>query len=254
MSGATVIVSRAVMLRGVDFGDADRVCTFLTNSHGKLGAFAKSVRGSKKRYSGGLGLFTRLSIQWVDRGGDKLASLRGSEVEEAWHAIASDLDRMAVGCLALDVLEGVLHDGQGAGPVFETTARFLAWLHRDTGGVERFEAGGQRFQLLLLNDAGLLPPLDTCVRTGEVLGDEATAVWLPEIGIVAAAARHSGERGTALDAHALQYLRAVASGRFPTTPAVASRSAVRSALHDVWRTTFGRELRSWAFYASTLGD
>jgi DNA repair protein RecO (recombination protein O) len=253
VSGTPQTESSAILLRGVDFGDADRVCTFLTDSHGKLSAFAKGVRGSKRRYRGGLGLFTRMTIQWVDKGADKLASLRGSEVETAWHTIAGDLDRMAIGCLALDVLEGVLQSGQGGGPVFATSVRFFDWLHRDAGGVARFEAGGQRFQLLLLNDAGLLPPLDACVRSGEAFGEDDSAVWLPEVGLVAPSARHTGERGTPLDAAALRYLAAVAAGRFPTTDARASRSALRAALHDVWRVTFGRELRSWAFYETTLG-
>src|SRR5438105_12465153 len=35
---------RAVVLRKLDYGEADRIFTFLTRTHGKVGAIAKGVR------------------------------------------------------------------------------------------------------------------------------------------------------------------------------------------------------------------
>ena len=39
----------AIVLRRLDYGDADRILTLLTREHGKLAAIAKGARRSKAR-------------------------------------------------------------------------------------------------------------------------------------------------------------------------------------------------------------
>lgn len=248
MRGGPEVETTGILLRGVDYGEADRVCTFLTADFGKRAAFARRVRGSKKRFRGGLGAFSLLQLSWRERGGDQLVTLGGSDVIESWHAIGHDLERMAVGSMMLELLDGVLQDEQGAGAVFHTATRFFRWLHTDQGGPARVEAGGHRLQLLLLSDAGVLPPLDASVRTGEAWGDGGAAVWLPAVGIVRPEERLPGEHGVDLPVEALRYLEHVAAGKFPTTDAAVSRAAIRRALYQVWTHVFGRDLKSWSFY------
>ena len=50
MSGVADRVSRALVLRKVDYGEADLVVTLLTADHGKRTVFARSAR---KRPAGG---------------------------------------------------------------------------------------------------------------------------------------------------------------------------------------------------------
>src|SRR5438552_17607818 len=49
----------AVVLRRLDYGEADRILTLLTREHGKLSAIAKSSRRAKARSANGLDLFAR---------------------------------------------------------------------------------------------------------------------------------------------------------------------------------------------------
>src|SRR3989442_14714462 len=49
----------AVVLRRLDYGEADRILTLLTREHGKLAVIAKGSRRTKARLGNGLGLFTR---------------------------------------------------------------------------------------------------------------------------------------------------------------------------------------------------
>src|SRR2546428_9918428 len=49
----------AVVLRRLDYGEADRILTLLTREHGKLAVIAKGSRRAKARMGNGLDLFTR---------------------------------------------------------------------------------------------------------------------------------------------------------------------------------------------------
>ena len=49
----------AVVLRRLDYGEADRILTLLTREHGKLAAIAKGSRRATTRMGNGLDLFTR---------------------------------------------------------------------------------------------------------------------------------------------------------------------------------------------------
>ena len=50
--------TKAIVLRRTNYGEADRIVTFLTPV-GKIRAMVKGVRGSKGKWAGGIGLFPR---------------------------------------------------------------------------------------------------------------------------------------------------------------------------------------------------
>ena len=81
----------AVVLRSVDYGEADRVVTFFTREHGKLTAFARAARKSRRRFGAALEPFQRLSIRYRDRRGD-LISLAAADIEQARPELVADYD------------------------------------------------------------------------------------------------------------------------------------------------------------------
>ncbi len=242
----------ALLLRAVDYGEADKVCTFLTASRGKLTAFARGARGSKKRFRGGIGAFVELEISLRARKPDSMASLTASEAVRTYPSLGADLHKMAGASHAFELIDRALQDEQGA-ELFVTVVRFLRWMASEDGGVHRLEAGLFRFQLLLLNELGLLPDFSRCARTGDALDDETGARWLPDVGVVTPQARHPGEPCGELPRGTLDYLQNIASGRFPDDDMPGYRAAVRTSLIFVWRHIGGRDLKSYAFYASTYG-
>ncbi|MFT4705995.1 MAG: DNA repair protein RecO (recombination protein O) [Bradymonadia bacterium] len=244
------IETEAIVLRVVDYAEADRICQLLTRDLGKRSVFAKRAKSSVKQFKGGINSFTLLRVRMRDKGPEKLATLVSSEVSVSWQDIGGDLERMALGSYLLELLDVLLQDGQGEGALFNTVSRFMMWLHGETGGAARVEAGGHRLQLMLLNDAGLLPPLRESVRSSLSLEHENEVYWLPNIGLVAASERLAGEHGAELSGTGLRYLYALVDGKFPSDAATVARREVRRALALVWTTTLGRELRSFPFYCS----
>lgn len=58
--------TKAIILRRINFGEADRIITVVTNDHGKLSLLAKGVRRSKSKLAGGLELFSVSDIGFID--------------------------------------------------------------------------------------------------------------------------------------------------------------------------------------------
>lgn len=239
--------SEGLVLRCVDYAEADRVCTVLLREEGKRSFFAKGARSRTKRFRGGLGAFSLLKLRWVDKGDAKLAGLRESDVTTAYHGISQDLPKLAAGSWALELVEAMLEEHQGAGETFETVTRFLAWLDGETGPAPRVEAGLHRFAMMILNDAGVLPPLDRSSRSGEVLND-AALTWMPGDGLILATERRPGESGVALPAGSAAYLHALAAGRFPSAASGIVRAGVRRALSEEVRRHVGGPQRSFTLY------
>ncbi|TMC38758.1 MAG: DNA repair protein RecO, partial [Chloroflexi bacterium] len=53
---------RAVVLRKLDYGEADRIFTFLTQTHGKVGAIAKGVRRPTSKLGPSLELYGHVDL------------------------------------------------------------------------------------------------------------------------------------------------------------------------------------------------
>ena len=58
------------MLRKLDYGEADRIFTFLTRSHGKVGAIAKGVRRQESKLGPSLELYGHVDLLLAKGRGD----------------------------------------------------------------------------------------------------------------------------------------------------------------------------------------
>ena len=60
------IVDQAVVLKRIDFGEADRIVTMLTAKNGKVSVIAKGTRRPKSKMAGGIELFTVNNITYIN--------------------------------------------------------------------------------------------------------------------------------------------------------------------------------------------
>ncbi|MCA9348456.1 DNA repair protein RecO, partial [Candidatus Saccharibacteria bacterium] len=59
------LTTRAIILRRINYGEADRILTMLTSDFGKIRLIAKGVRKQKSRMAGGLELFGVSEINFI---------------------------------------------------------------------------------------------------------------------------------------------------------------------------------------------
>ena len=84
--------TQAIILSRTEFGEADRIITFLTPDHGKLKAIAKGVRRSKSKLAGGIELFSVSDISFIP-GRKDISTVVSTRLIKHYGNIVKDLDR-----------------------------------------------------------------------------------------------------------------------------------------------------------------
>lgn len=162
-------VSDAIVLRHLDYGEADRIVTLLTPDHGRLKGFARGARKSRKRFGPALEPFARVRLHWSRPASGELVTLREAELVDLREGLRRNLEAFALaayGCELLDELLGAGHEGAAA---FDLLEAFLA--HLCTGAPVR--DARLLFELRLLRLAGYIPHLLHCSDCGGPLSGPA---------------------------------------------------------------------------------
>ncbi|WP_448591899.1 DNA repair protein RecO [Thermoflexus hugenholtzii] len=158
--------TEAIILRRIDFGEADRLLVLLTPELGKHRALAKGVRKIRSRKAGHLERFMRTSLLLAR--GRELDVISQAEVIAPHPHLREDLDRSALAHYAAELAEALAPEGE--------ESRALYRLLSDT--LDRLDGGEdpQRviryYELHLLEIAGFRPQVEFCVGCGEPLREE----------------------------------------------------------------------------------
>jgi len=196
----------AIVLRRLDYGEADRILTLLTREHGKLAAIAKGARRAKARSAGSLDLFARSRMMLAKgRNLDVVAQVeRRGDVRH----ISGDLQRTAYACLVSEIVDKVLEDRHPVDEVFDLVVETLDRLN----AVDRSpRADSAWFLMRILDQLGYLPQLQDCPGCGQPL-PEASAWFSPLLGgVLCKACGAHDQAGSALSVNSLKVLRLMAA-------------------------------------------
>ena len=161
----------AIVLRTVDYGESDRVVTLLSREQGKLSAFARGARASRRRFGGALEPFTLLSAEARVRARSDLLGLDAVSVVRGHGGIRKDLARIACAGYAAELCRELVRDREPHQDLFDLLAGYLDLLDREPARPAALRA----LELGALGAAGFAPRLDACARCGGELdpGDRA---------------------------------------------------------------------------------
>ncbi len=249
----------ALILRTVDYGEADRVVTLLSRERGKLVAFARGARASKRRFGGGLEPFTLVSAELAARGGgDAMARLDSVSVDRSFHHIRGDLARIGCAAYAAELSGALVRDHEPHPALFDLLVEYLDRLD----AAPARPAGLRVFELGALEAAGFQPRLDGCARCGAAAGAEGRgAAFSPADGGLLCGRCAEGAVGTTrLSAEALAALRRFQADGFGAAEEEMSSATgreLREALGRFVEQLLGHRLQARRFLdevASQLGD
>jgi DNA repair protein RecO (recombination protein O) len=85
--------SDAIVLRRTNYGEADRIITFLTKDYGKVRAIAKGVRKERSKLAGGIEPFCVSTIGFT-ASNRELSILTSARLQKSYTNILSDYDRL----------------------------------------------------------------------------------------------------------------------------------------------------------------
>ena len=94
MSAATIHESEALVLRRVELGDADLIVHLFTKTLGRVSAFARGARKSRKRFGGALEPFFTLRVRLEERERRELATLLEASVVTPRLGLLAELTRL----------------------------------------------------------------------------------------------------------------------------------------------------------------
>jgi DNA repair protein RecO (recombination protein O) len=155
----------AIVLRTVDTGESDRVVTLLSRERGKVSAYARGARVSRRRFGGSLEPFTLVAAEVRERPGRELLDLDSVSPLSAFGGIRGDLARIACAAYAAELARDLVRDHEPHDDLFDLLSAYLSVL--DAGPAR--PAGLRAFELGALRAAGLQPRLDACARCGGLL-------------------------------------------------------------------------------------
>src|SRR5512137_804594 len=120
--------TRAIVLRSLDYGESDRILTFLTDEVGKLKGIAKGARRSRRRFANALEPFSLATILFSRRGSSGLSFIEGSDVINHFAGIRADLDGTLVAAYVAELAEQFSVEGKKNLPLFELLKDFLGFI------------------------------------------------------------------------------------------------------------------------------
>jgi len=199
---------RAVILRTVDYGERDRVVTLFSRDRGKLSAFARGARSSRRRFGGTLEPFTLVAAELTERAGD-LWGLEDASVERGFGNVRGDLARIACASYAVELARELVRDAEPHEDLFDALVAYLALL--DDGPARPWDL--RRFELDALRAAGLQPALETCARCGRPAGEGPCPFDPAQGGVLCPACAFTAGTGTrTMAAGVLEALRRLQRG------------------------------------------
>lgn len=102
----SIIKDRAIVLKRVDYGEADRIVTLLTRANGRIELIAKGCRKAGSKLAGGIEPFSANEIAWIQsRNGKSLHTLRSARSDKVYTNILKDYDILKIAYDMLAIAE-----------------------------------------------------------------------------------------------------------------------------------------------------
>jgi DNA repair protein RecO (recombination protein O) len=247
------IQTAALLARSVDYRDADRICTLLTRSQGKISALARGARRSRGRFGGALSLFVvgEASLRLAQRGGELLTLERFDALEDLAPRLASDAVKIGHGSYILELARELWPPAQPEEASFELVCEALRVLAASQPNAALLRA----YELQLLGAVGLAPALERCVGCGAAVADP-VRVSIARGGVLCAGCGQGLPLSAAAHAVLLQLQRtplAQTSAVSEAGPGPIPMREARDLMQLVLRQVLGKDLRSVEFLAQLSG-
>lgn len=154
----------AFVLGSRDYGDSDRIVSLFTLEHGRISAFARGARKSRKRFGAALEAFARIEAYLRVKEG--LSGFQQADIHNIYPNIRVDLSGIAHALYVCELVDAITPEGHPLPRLYRLLAAYL----------DRLEATGacnddrRFFEINLLNILGYRPSLESCSRCNAPYG------------------------------------------------------------------------------------
>jgi DNA repair protein RecO (recombination protein O) len=201
MRDSRVYRTEGIVLKGYNYGEADRILTLITPNNGKLRAVAKGVRKTKSRMSGHLDLFTRSTL-FVARG-RQLDIITQAETIDNFRGVREDLWRSSYCHYVAELLDGFSAEALPNYPLYALSVQTLQRL----ATAVNCDLVVRSFELQLLGHTGYRPQLHRCLGCQAPIQPEGNRFSVKLGGVLCPACAPADAAAPAIGAKSLKALR-----------------------------------------------
>jgi DNA repair protein RecO (recombination protein O) len=153
--------TKGIIIREVNTGEADKIVTIFTKSHGKMSGFAKNARRSKNLLAAGTQLLCYSDLMLFK--GKDLYTISSCEVVEPFYEIRNDIVKLTYAAHMVDLVGDIIQENQPATKVLQL---FLNTLHFLAKSDKSPELLARIFELRLMSILGYAPFVKGCIHCG----------------------------------------------------------------------------------------
>jgi DNA repair protein RecO (recombination protein O) len=172
------IKTEAIVIKAINFGEADQIITFFSEHYGKLQGIAKGIRKIKTRYGGKLGLFQRIKVIFFQKtavlqSGDLAVQhplLRITQVDlvENFTRLQADFNKIIGASYVAEFLNRIFEEYDNThAEVYALVCNTLQALDESDNLRNILPA----FEIKLLAHLGYIPILERCAVCGRLCLD-----------------------------------------------------------------------------------
>jgi DNA repair protein RecO (recombination protein O) len=235
-----------IVLRRVNYGEADRILTVLTREHGKLGVIVRGVRKPGSRMAAQTDLFERSRMQLAEGRGELLVLAQAQRSSGPPAALAGDARRAACAAVVAELTDRVLEGGNPDAAVFLLVAEALDELGDPRRDPRRALVW---FARQMIDRLGYAPELQRCVSCSGRLVEEAAAFSAAGGGLLCPACRPGDPGAIDCPVRVIKVLRVAAAGDAATWARLRLDADALATLEAIIESELehhlDRRLRSW---------
>lgn len=157
--------TEAIILRTYPLKEADKIASFFSRTYGKVRGVAAGARRLKNRFGTALEPLSHVRLWYFERENRELVSIDSSELIRSYFEAQSDYAVGVAFAYVAEVSEQLLPEHEPNESFFRLVLLVLENLRR-TG---KIWPALTYFDLWVVRLAGLLPPLDRCIRCASAL-------------------------------------------------------------------------------------
>lgn len=201
------IKTNGIVLKRINFGEADRILTILTERFGKIKAIAKGVRKTKSKLAGSLEPFMNVDLQLCE--GKTFYIVTGAAISEEFPKIHSDLIKTSHAFYIGELLDKFLQENQKVSAVFEIFLDALKTIEEEKG-----EFLLRIFELRIIEACGFHPELFECVHCRQKLIPGNNFWDSVEGGVICTGCQQKYHHGRKISDELIKIFRLIEQGQF----------------------------------------
>ncbi|MBF0099985.1 MAG: DNA repair protein RecO [Desulfobacterales bacterium] len=156
----------AILIRRIDYGDADVILTFLSQYYGKVTVIAKHAKKSMKRFLGILELFCVIDMVCTrSKRKEAMPVLKEAELYQHFSNIREDIFKIAYASYWSELIRLWIEEGICQPIIYDLLYHVLLKSHQNTQPVTILN---MIFQMRFMQQTGFMPNLSQCSQCGQL--------------------------------------------------------------------------------------